>query len=88
MADELGYFADEDIVVDEILVGKSSGETLRLLGTGSSDFGMADLPTLAVARSQEVPVARRSLRSTRTRRSRCARSPTSTRSRRPRTSSA
>ena len=56
MADELGYFADEDIVVDEILVGKSSGETLRLLGTGSSDFGMADLPTLAVARSQEVPV--------------------------------
>ncbi len=56
MADELGYFADEDIVVDEILVGKSSGETLRLLGSGSSDFGMADLPTLAVARSQEVPV--------------------------------
>ncbi|PPG31222.1 ABC transporter substrate-binding protein [Pseudoclavibacter sp. RFBB5] len=56
VADELGFFAEEGIEVEDILTGKSSGETLRLVGSGSGDFGMADLPTLAVARSQDVPV--------------------------------
>jgi NitT/TauT family transport system substrate-binding protein len=56
VAEELGYFADQGIVVDDILIGQGSGDTLKLVGTGKGDFGMADLPTLAVARSQEVPV--------------------------------
>lgn len=56
VADELGYFEDEGIVIDDILVGQSSGETLRLVGSGSGDIGVADLPTLALARSQGVEV--------------------------------
>jgi NitT/TauT family transport system substrate-binding protein len=56
VADKLGYFAEQGIVVDKILPGKSSGDTLRLVGTGQANFGMADLPTLVVSRSQNVPV--------------------------------
>lgn len=56
VADDQGFFEEEGIVVDDILKGTSSGDTLRLVGSGQGDFGMADLPTLAVARSQEVPV--------------------------------
>ncbi|SDY80848.1 ABC transporter substrate-binding protein [Herbiconiux ginsengi] len=56
VADEKGFFADEGIVVDDILTGAGSGDTLRLVGQGQGDFGVADLPTLVVARSQGVPV--------------------------------
>lgn len=56
VADDQGFFEEQGIVVDDILTGTSSGDTLRLVGTGQGDFGMADLPTLAVARSQDVPV--------------------------------
>jgi NitT/TauT family transport system substrate-binding protein len=56
VADDQGFFEDEGIVIDDILKGTSSGDTLRLVGSGQGDFGMADLPTLVVARSQGVPV--------------------------------
>ncbi|ALX65900.1 ABC transporter substrate-binding protein [Microbacterium sp. XT11] len=56
VADKLGYFEEEGIAIDDILVGQSSGETLRLVGSGSGDIGVADLPTLALARSQGVKV--------------------------------
>ncbi len=56
VAQQQGFFAAEGIVVDDILTGTSSGDTLRLVGQGQGDFGVSDLPTLVVARSQEVPV--------------------------------
>ncbi|WP_210505790.1 ABC transporter substrate-binding protein [Naasia sp. SYSU D00057] len=56
VADAKGFFADEGIVVDDILTGTSSGDTLRLVGQGQGDFGVSDLPTLVVARSQDIPV--------------------------------
>lgn len=56
VADEQGFFEEEGIVIDDILKGTSSGDTLRLVGSGQGDFGMADLPTLVVARSQGIPV--------------------------------
>ena len=56
VADEQGFFEQEGIVIDDILKGTSSGDTLRLVGSGQGDFGMADLPTLVVARSQGIPV--------------------------------
>jgi NitT/TauT family transport system substrate-binding protein len=56
VAEKLGYFAQERITVDSILVGRSSGDTLRLVGSGKSEFGISDLPTLVVARSENLPV--------------------------------
>ncbi|WP_167044159.1 ABC transporter substrate-binding protein [Salinibacterium sp. ZJ454] len=56
VADQLGFFEDENIIIDDILPGAGSGDTLRLVGQGQGDFGSADLPTLVVARSQGVEV--------------------------------
>ncbi|WP_306231912.1 ABC transporter substrate-binding protein [Agrococcus beijingensis] len=56
VTDEKGFFAEEGIEIEQILPGTSSGDTLRLVGSGQGDFGMADLPTLVVAQSQEIPV--------------------------------
>lgn len=56
VADQLDFFADQNIVVDAILPGQGSGDTLRLVGEGKGDFGSADLPSLVVARSQGVNV--------------------------------
>ena len=56
VADQLGYFEDENIVIDDIIAGQGSGDTLRLVGQGQGDFGSADLPSLVVARSQGVEV--------------------------------
>lgn len=56
VADELGYFADNGINVDSIEIGTGSPDTLRIVGNGQADFGFADLPSLATARSQDVPV--------------------------------
>lgn len=56
VADEMGFFEEQGIEIEDILTGTSSGDTLRLVGSGQGDFGMADLPTLVVAQSQEVPV--------------------------------
>lgn len=56
VADAEGYFAEQGIVVDAIIPGQGSGDTLRLVGQGMGDFGSADLPSLVVARSQGVEV--------------------------------
>lgn len=56
VADELGFFEEEGIEVAEINKGSGSPDTLRLVGSGGADFGFADLPSLAAARAQDVPV--------------------------------
>ncbi|MGP3967269.1 ABC transporter substrate-binding protein [Streptomyces sp. 6N223] len=56
VADELGYFEDEGIDVEDIRTGTGSPDALRLVGDGGADFGFADLPSLVTARSQNVPV--------------------------------
>lgn len=57
VADELGYFEEEDIEVDAINTGSGSPDALRLVGDGGADFGFADLPSLAISRSQGVQVS-------------------------------
>jgi NitT/TauT family transport system substrate-binding protein len=56
VAKQKGYFAKQDIDVMSIQRGTSSSTTMRLVGNGNAEFGFGDLPTLAVARSQDVPV--------------------------------
>jgi NitT/TauT family transport system substrate-binding protein len=56
VAKEKGYFAKQGINVTAIRSGTGSPNALRLVGNGDADFGFGDLPTLAVARSQNVPV--------------------------------
>ena len=56
VAKEKGYFAKQGIDVTEIRRGTGSPNAMRLVGNGNSEFGFGDLPTLAVARSQNVPV--------------------------------
>lgn len=53
---EKGYFEDNGIEVTAIRKGSGSPNAMRLVGNGNADFGFGDLPTLAVARSQGVPV--------------------------------
>jgi NitT/TauT family transport system substrate-binding protein len=56
VAQEKGYFANNGIEVTAIQKGTGSPNAMRLVGNGNADFGFGDLPTLAVARSQDVPV--------------------------------
>lgn len=56
VAKEKGYFARQGINVTAIRSGTGSPIAMRLVGNGDADFGFGDLPTLAVARSQNVPV--------------------------------
>jgi NitT/TauT family transport system substrate-binding protein len=56
VAKEKGYFAKQNIDVTAIQKGTGSPNAMRLVGNGNADFGFGDLPTLAVARSQDVPV--------------------------------
>lgn len=56
VAKEKGYFAKEGIDVTAIQKGTGSPNAMRLVGNGNAEFGFGDLPTLAVARSQNVPV--------------------------------
>jgi NitT/TauT family transport system substrate-binding protein len=56
VAKEKGYFAKENIEVTAIRRGTGSPNAMRLVGNGDAEFGFGDLPTLAVARSQDVPV--------------------------------
>jgi NitT/TauT family transport system substrate-binding protein len=56
VAKKKGYFEKESIEVASIQRGTSSQNTMRLVGNGNAEFGFGDLPTLAVARSQDVPV--------------------------------
>jgi NitT/TauT family transport system substrate-binding protein len=51
-----GFFAKEGIDIVAINKGTGSVNTMRQIGTGSGDFGFGDLPTLAIARSQNTPV--------------------------------
>lgn len=51
-----GYFEKEGIDVASIQRGTSSQNSMRLVGNGNAEFGFGDLPTLAVARAQGVPV--------------------------------
>ena len=53
---EKGFFAKNDIDLAEIRKGSGSPDAMRLVGNENADFGFGDLPTLAVARSQNVPV--------------------------------
>jgi len=50
-----GFFAKHGIDVTSIQKGSGSVNTLRFVGNGNATFGFADLPTLAVARSEGVP---------------------------------
>jgi NitT/TauT family transport system substrate-binding protein len=56
VAKEKGYFAKQGLDVTAIRRGTGSPNAMRLVGNGDADFGFGDLPTLAVARSQGVPV--------------------------------
>jgi NitT/TauT family transport system substrate-binding protein len=56
VAKEKGYFAKQGIDVTAIRRGTGSPNAMRLVGNGNAEFGFGDLPTLALARSQDVPV--------------------------------
>lgn len=56
VAKKKGYFEKQGIDVTAIQRGTGSPNAMRLVGNGNADFGFGDLPTLAVARSQDVPV--------------------------------
>lgn len=53
---EKGFFEKNGIDLTEIRKGSGSPDAMRFVGNGNADFGFGDLPTLAVARSQDVPV--------------------------------
>ena len=53
---EKGIFARHGIDLTEIRKGSGTPDALRFTANGNADFGFGDLPTLAVARSQGVPV--------------------------------
>jgi NitT/TauT family transport system substrate-binding protein len=53
---EKGYFSQNGIDLTAIQKGTGSPNAMRLVGNGNAEFGFGDLPTLAVARSQDVPV--------------------------------
>jgi NitT/TauT family transport system substrate-binding protein len=56
VARDKGYFAANGIELTEIRKGTGSPDAMRLTANGNAEFGFGDLPTLAVARSQGVPV--------------------------------
>jgi NitT/TauT family transport system substrate-binding protein len=56
VAKKKGYFDKQGIEVTAIRRGTGSPNAMRLVGNGNADFGFGDLPTLAVARAQNVPV--------------------------------
>jgi NitT/TauT family transport system substrate-binding protein len=56
VARKKGYFAKEGVEITAIQRGTGSPNAMRFVGGGNAEFGFGDLPTLAVARSQEVPV--------------------------------
>ncbi len=56
VAKKKGYFEKQGIDVTAIQRGTGSPNAMRIVGNGTADFGFGDLPTLAVARSQNVPV--------------------------------
>jgi len=55
LANEKGYFKDNDIEITKITRGSGSTDALRLVANGNAQFGFADLPTLMVGRARNVP---------------------------------
>jgi len=55
VARDKGFFKDQNIDVTSINRGSGSTDALRLVANGNSQFGFADLPTLMVGRSRDVP---------------------------------
>jgi len=51
-----GFFQKQGIDIVAINKGTGSVNTMRQVGSGASEFGFGDLPTLAIARSQKTPV--------------------------------
>ena len=56
VAQEKGYFKENGITVTAIRKGTGTPDALRLVANVNADFGFGDLPTLAVSRSQGLPV--------------------------------
>jgi NitT/TauT family transport system substrate-binding protein len=56
IAQEQGFFEEQGIQVANVQEGTGSPDAMRIVGNGGADFGFGDLPTLATARSQGVPV--------------------------------
>ena len=56
VARDKGYFKDNGIEIGEIRKGSGSPDTMRLVANGNAQFGFGDLPTMVVARAQNVPV--------------------------------
>lgn len=56
VARDKGYFQKQGIEIKAIQRGTGSPNAMRFVGGGNAEFGFGDLPTLAVARSQDVPV--------------------------------
>ena len=56
VAKEKGYFKQNGIDVTKIDPGNGSQRTMKFVGGGQYPFGYGDLPTLAAAKSQGVPV--------------------------------
>jgi NitT/TauT family transport system substrate-binding protein len=56
VAKKKGYFEKHGIEVTAIQRGTGSPNAMRIVGNGNAEFGFGDLPTLAVARTQNVPV--------------------------------
>jgi NitT/TauT family transport system substrate-binding protein len=56
VAQEKGYFKENGINVTAIRKGTGTPDALRLVANGNADFGFGDLATLAVSRSQGLPV--------------------------------
>jgi NitT/TauT family transport system substrate-binding protein len=53
---ERGFFAQNGINITAVRKGTGSTDALKLVANGNADFGFADLPTLQVGRSQNLPV--------------------------------
>ena len=56
VAKEKDYFFQAGINVTAIRKGTGSTDALKLVSNSNADFGFADLPTLQVGRSQNLPV--------------------------------
>ncbi len=56
VARDKGFFAENGIEIGEIRKGSGSPDTMRLVANGNAQFGFGDLPTMVVARGQNVPV--------------------------------
>ncbi|ROT46383.1 ABC transporter substrate-binding protein [Pusillimonas sp. NJUB218] len=55
VANEKGFFKENNIEITKITRGSGSTDALRLVSNGNAQFGFADLPTLMVGRARNVP---------------------------------